>query len=125
LPLLFGLWHCRGMSDVDQVAELCAFVAQLPAPKRPPIVVFDEHCATAEQIYCHLDPAAVPELAPVLKWLMEHRPELIAAVGDVDRTLVWAAMARTPLENLAVAHSLQASEKALREALRQAVTSKP
>lgn len=91
------------MSTADRVAKLCAFVAGLPEPKRPPIVVPDAGCATPEMIFRYVNPAAVLEVADVLEWLMKHEPSVIAATADEDRTLLWDAMERTPLENLAVA----------------------
>ena len=95
-----ALWHCFFVDE--RIARLCAFVASLPQPRRPPIVVPDG-CATAEQVFRHVDPAAIPEVADALEWLMEHQPGVIAATADEDRTLLWEAMERTPLENLAVA----------------------
>lgn len=106
------------MVPADRIEKLCAFVASLPQPKRPPIVVPDEGCAGADEVFRHLDPAAVPEVAAALEWLMAHRPEVIAAVADVDRTLIWDAMERTPLTNLQLAESLAQDEDALRDALR-------
>jgi hypothetical protein len=66
----------------------------------PPIVVPDEHFATAEQIFRPVDPTAVPELAAQLAYLAEHEPDVLAAVADVDRTLIWAAMEMSPLDYL-------------------------
>lgn len=106
------------MGTEERVAKLCAFVASLPQPKRPPIVVPDAGCAGAEEVFRHLDPEAIPEVAPVLEWLMVHRPDVIAAVADVDRTLIWDAMERTPLANLQLAESLAQDENALRDTLR-------
>ena len=67
---------------------------------RPPIVVPDELCAPAERIFRPVDPAAVPEIAGVLAWLAANEPEVLAAVADVDRSLIWAAMERSPLDYL-------------------------
>jgi hypothetical protein len=106
------------MVTEDRVSKLCAFVASLPQPKRPPIVVPDAGCAGAEEVFRHLDPATVPEVLEVLEWLRVHRPEVIAAVADVDRTLIWDAMERTPLTNLRLAESLAQDEDALRDTMR-------
>jgi hypothetical protein len=106
------------MISEDCVSKLCAFVASLPQPKRPPIVVPDASCAGAEEVFHHLDPATIPEVAEVLEWLMAHRPDVIAAVADVDRTLIWDAMERSPLTNLQLAEGLVQDEDALRDALR-------
>ena len=107
------------MDDDHRLAERVAFVAKLPAPQRPPIVVPDEGCAGAEEVFRHLDPAAIPEVAQALDWLMANRPEVIAAVADVDRTLIWDALDRSPLENLAHAERLASNEAALRATLSQ------
>lgn len=66
----------------------------------PPIVVPDEQFATAEQIFRPVDPTLVPELAGILAYLAEHEPDVLAAVADVDRTLIWAAMEMSPLDYL-------------------------
>ncbi len=50
---------------------------------------------------------------------MEHHPEVIAAIGEVDRTLIWDSMERTPLANLATAERMASGEEALRAALRE------
>lgn len=102
----------------DRLTKLSAFIASLAPPKRPPIVVPDADCAGPDAIFRHVDPAAIPEVASVLEWLMEHRPDVIAAVADVDRTLIWDAMERSPLDNLRLAESLAGDEDDLRAALR-------
>lgn len=66
----------------------------------PPIVVPDGQFATAEQIFRPVDPALVPELAGVLAYLTEQDPDVLAAVADVDRSLIWAAMEQSPLDYL-------------------------
>lgn len=66
----------------------------------PPIVVPDEQFATAEQIFHSVNAALVPELAGVLAYLTEHEPDVLAAVADVDRSLIWAAMEMSPLDYL-------------------------
>lgn len=66
----------------------------------PPIVVPDEQFATAEQIFRPVDSALVPELAGVLAYLAAHDPDVLAAVADVDRSLIWAAMEQSPLDYL-------------------------
>lgn len=116
------LWNFHCMSDANRIAKLSAFVSSLPPPKRPPIVVPGEGFVTPEMIFKHVDPSAVPEIASVMEHLMEHHPDVLAAVGDVDRTLIWCAMERTPLENLAVAEGLNAGEEELRAALREAAS---
>lgn len=118
LPSRPPLWHRLNMLAKDRLTTLSAFIASLAPPKRPPIVVPDADCAGADAIFRHVDPAAIPEVATALEWLMEHRPDVIAAVADVDRTLIWDAMERTPLENLRLAESLAGDEDDLRAALR-------
>lgn len=66
----------------------------------PPIIVPDERFATAEQIFRPVDPALVPELAGVLAFLAEREPDVLAAVADVDRSLIWAALEMSPLDYL-------------------------
>ena len=66
----------------------------------PPIVVPDEQFATAEQIFRPVDAALVPELTEVLAYLRQHDPDVLAAVSDVDRSLIWAAMEMGPLDYL-------------------------
>lgn len=92
----------RDREAQERIERLCRFVASLPEPKRPPIVS-PEGCATAEQIFRYIDPSAMPEIAEVLEWLVEHQPGVIAATADEDRTLIWDPMERTPLENLTIA----------------------
>lgn len=81
----------------------------------PPIIIPDDGCAPAEQIFRPLDPAAVPEIAEVIAHLQAHDPEVLAAVADVDRSLIWAAMRRTPWENLAECARMVNSLVSLRE----------
>ncbi len=86
-------------------------------------MVPDADCAGEDAIFRHVDPLAIPEVASALEWLMEHRPDVIAPdviapVADVDRTLIWDAMERAPLDNLRPAESLSGDEDALRDALR-------
>lgn len=66
----------------------------------PPILVPDDGCAPADRVFRPVDPASVPEIADVLAWLSAHAPDVIAAVADVDRSLIWAAMDRSPLDHL-------------------------
>lgn len=106
------------MLDENREARLSAFIASLAPPKRPPIVVPDAGCVGADAIFRHVDPTAIPEVASSLEWLMEHRPDVIAAVADVDRTLIWDAMDRSPLDNLRLAEDLAGDEDDLRAALR-------
>lgn len=78
----------------------------------------------ADDIFHHVDPRLVPEITDVLEYLMEHHPGVIAAVGDVDRTLIWDSMERTPLANLATAETMAEGEEALRAALQEAAAHK-
>ena len=89
------------MSDEERIARLCSFVASLPEPRRPPLVLPAELGVKVEDIFHHVEPALVPEIAHVLELLMERDPQTLAAVGDVDRSLIWQSFEEPPLERLA------------------------
>lgn len=67
---------------------------------RPPIVIPSELGITAEEIFRPVDRAAVPELADLLDHLAAHDPDVLAAVADVDRSLIWSALEESPLQRL-------------------------
>lgn len=113
------------MSDEERIGRLCQFTDSLPAPRTLPLVLPEELGVRTEDIFHHVDPRLVPEIADVLEYLMEHHPGVIAAVGDVDRTLIWDSMERTPLANLATAEVMAGGEDALRLALHEAAAHKP
>ncbi len=81
----------------------------------PPILVPDDRCATASQIFHPVDPSAVPEIAGLIAWLSAHDPDVLAAVADVDRLLIWAAMQRSPLDHLDACAQMAESLVTLRE----------
>ena len=108
------------MSDEERIDRLCCFMAQLPEPRRPPLVLPAELGIRSEDIFHHVNPRLVPEIADVLECLMQHHPAVLAAVGDVDRSLIWDSMERTPLANLATSEIMGGGEGALRAALREA-----
>lgn len=56
---------------------------------------------TADDIFREVDRAAVPELAELIDYLAAHDPDVLAAVADVDRSLIWSALESTPLARLA------------------------
>lgn len=66
----------------------------------PPLVLPPELGVTVEDIFHPVDRAAVPELAPLLDYLAEHHPLVLAAVADVDRSLIWSMMESSPWEKL-------------------------
>jgi hypothetical protein len=68
---------------------------------RPPIVLPAGLGVTADEIFHEVDRAAVPELADLLDHLGAHDPDVLAAVADVDRSLIWEALGHSPLERLA------------------------
>ena len=56
---------------------------------------------SAEELFHEVDRVTVPELADLLAHLAAHDPDVLAAVGDVDRSLIWDALECSPLERLA------------------------
>ncbi len=88
--------------DLDSRVEGIASMAWLSTPRcaiRPN--PRGDPCGVAEasgssSILC----PAVREIAGVIAWLEANDPEVLAAVTDVDRSLIWAAMRRSPLEHL-------------------------
>lgn len=65
-----------------------------------PLILPEELGVTIEQIFHPVDPAAVPEIAGVLDWLAKHDPDVLGAVAEVDRGLIWATMELTPRDRL-------------------------
>lgn len=63
-----------------------------------------------------MDPAAVPEIADALEHLIHHDPHLVAAVADVDRTLIWDAMEMGALDYLEAGARMISSLDGLAEA---------
>lgn len=113
------------MCEEDRIGRLCQFVAGLPEPRRPPLVLPHELGIQVDDIFHHVDPRLVPEIADVLEYLMEHQPRVFAAIGDVDRSLIWDSMERTPLANLATVESMAQGEDGVRAALREAAAGEP
>lgn len=58
-----------------------------------------------------------PSIAPTLERLATEDPEVIAAVAEVDRSLIRACLDRTPTERLRVAAAQQRTIARLRRAL--------
>jgi hypothetical protein len=110
----------RHENPEERLARLCAFVASLPAPRRPPLVLPEELGVKIEDIFHHADPAALPELADVLEHLMEHHPRVLAAVGDVDRSLIWDAMGQRPIDRLLGNERMASDIASMQEAMRRA-----
>ena len=95
----------RGEHAVD-VVVLTVIKAELDAARRyPPIVdhegkPLDE--ATLSRIFRPMDPALFddPVCGAALRRLAAEDPDVIAAVADVDRALIWNDFQRTPAECL-------------------------
>mgnify|MGYP000853215441 FL=1 len=68
--------------------------------QKPPIVLPDELGVFVEEMFRPVERAAVPELADLLDLLAERHPLVLAAVADVDRSLIWAMQENAPLQNL-------------------------
>lgn len=66
----------------------------------PPVILPDELGLTIEDIYRPVNAVLVPEIAGVLAHLAEHDPDVLAAVADVDRGLILAALELEPMERL-------------------------
>lgn len=49
---------------------------------------------------------ADPVLGPILRRLAEEAPDVVEAVGDVDRSLIYAALSETPAARLARARGM-------------------
>ena len=67
---------------------------------RPPLVLADPQVASAAEVYRAVDVGLLPEIADVLDDLARNDPDVLAAVEDVDRTLIWEAMQEDPLRRL-------------------------
>lgn len=88
----------------------------------PPIVLPAELGASSEAIFRPVDPAVVPELADLLDFLAEHHPLVLAAVADVDRSLIWSMQENTPLENLENCSRMARDISTLQEAMSASAT---
>ncbi|MFT5681994.1 MAG: hypothetical protein ACI8RZ_002912 [Myxococcota bacterium] len=62
----------------------------------------------------HTDP-----IARTRAWLAEHEPDVLAAVADVDRSLIQASLKQSPLERLAQSAAQARVYDRLRERMRQ------
>jgi len=67
---------------------------------KPPVVLPAELGVTIDEIFRPIDRAAVPELERVIDQLADHDPDVLAAVADVDRSLIWSMLELSPLERL-------------------------
>lgn len=71
---------------------------------KPSLVSADAQGASVSEVYRAVDVgllAELAELADVLDELARLDPDVLAAVEDVDRTLIWEAMREDPLARLA------------------------
>jgi len=64
------------------------------------IILPEELGVTIEQIFHPVNPEAVPEIAAVLAWLAKNDPDVLGAVAEVDRGLIWATLELSPLDRL-------------------------
>jgi hypothetical protein len=74
--------------------------------KYPPLVDHDGKPldeATLARIFCPMDPALFddPVCGAALRHLAVEDPDVLGAVADVDRTLIWANLAQTQEDPLA------------------------
>ncbi len=84
---------------------------------RPPIVLPAELGVTVEEIFREVDRALVPELAALLDHLAACDPDVLAAVADVDRSLIWSALECSPLTRLERCSENAEGIERLREAI--------
>ena len=82
----------------------------------PRIVLPAELGVSVEDIFRPVDRSAVPELSGLLDYLAEHHPLVLAAVADVDRSLIWSMQENTPLANLDNAARMARDLSVLQEA---------
>ncbi len=68
----------------------------------------------------HRDTWMDPIVGPVLRRLAQEAPQVIAAVADVDRSLIYDALAETPAARLARALGMAAFIARTREAMGRA-----
>lgn len=68
---------------------------------KPSLVSADAQGASVSEVYRAVDVGLLAELADVLDELARLDPDVLAAVEDVDRTLIWEAMREDPLARLA------------------------
>jgi len=87
---------------------------------RSPIVLPAELGVTVEDIFRPVDRSAVPELVDLLDHLATHDPDLLAAIADVDRSLIWSALDELPLQRLNRCSANARGLAGLREAFERA-----
>lgn len=68
---------------------------------RPALVIADAESASTAEVHKAVDATLLGEIADVLDDLARRDPDVLAAVEDVDRTLIWEAMQEAPLTRLA------------------------
>lgn len=64
------------------------------------LVTSDEHGPSPAEVYRAVDRSILPEIADILDRLAMADPDVLAAVEDVDRTLIWEAMEEPPFQRL-------------------------
>ncbi len=78
---------------------------------------YDEQTLAAYFQPVHPETWEDPMVGPVLRRLEQDAPEVIAAVADVDRSLIYDALASTPAARLARALGMAAFIQRTREAM--------
>ncbi len=68
---------------------------------RPALTIADTQDNSPGEVHRSVDIGLLPEIADVLDDLALRDPDVLAAVEDVDRTLIWEAMLEAPLARLA------------------------
>lgn len=63
-------------------------------------VIVDTQDTSPREVHGSVDIRLLPEIADVLDHLALHDPDVLAAVEDVDRSLIWEAMQEAPLARL-------------------------
>jgi hypothetical protein len=85
----------------------------------PPIVIPEELGISIDEIFHPVDPVQVPEISGVLSWLAQHDPEVLGAVAEVDRSLIWMTLELDPRERLHQSLQMGLTLDALADKVRQ------
>lgn len=87
--------------------------------KAPPVVIPEELGVSIDEIFRPVDPARVPEISGVLSWLAQHDPDVLGAVAEVDRSLIWTTLELDPIERLHQSLQMGLTLDALADTVRQ------
>ena len=88
-------------SRLAQVLWRYGATCAMKGPMKPPLVTADPQGASVREVYQPVDLGLLAEIADVLDDLARNAPDVLAAVEDVDRTLIWEAMVEDPITRLA------------------------